>query len=311
MGMLGDFLMGGISGAATEALGAIKEQDRLSAAMAQFREQLNLQSQARLQEDEIRRTRDRDAKIAEEQRYTALAEESASRRSGLLAQQARSRVADVPDAEGQKRLEDAISQAESSGAYKQDVTPLDMARARGDYKSEADMIQRSEQNATHATERMQDQAWKEKDYELREKQLGVSLANAREAALERQENRENKKAVKELFDVLTHYVDAGQTGGSPEKYDAQIKRTIVELRKYGVDVSDMLYGKANKTGEVETEKTTPDGVSKIKTDTYSREGGVLPNQKPGPGGKPLDIQPGINGEYKTKDGKTFWVPYKQ
>jgi hypothetical protein len=145
-------------------------------------------------------------------------------------------------------------------------------------------------------------------HKLQREQLQASLRASRDAAADRQEKREDKKAVRDLYDQLGHYVESAKD--DPAKYDAQIKRTLVELKKYGEDATKFVYGELKDTGnKVETKSMDAEGNEIKNVQAVKQNVGGLINTKPS-GGKPFNIQPGVNGEYVMKDGKRFFVPYK-
>lgn len=110
---------------------------------------------------------------------------------------------------------------------------------------------------------------------IQSKQLSASLAASRDAALDRTERREEKKEKARLYDKLIADVEAANSSDDPSAFQNQINRTLLELRRLGVDETGRIYGTPKRTGEVETTEMTPQGEIKRKTDTYGNTGAMV------------------------------------
>jgi hypothetical protein len=109
---------------------------------------------------------------------------------------------------------------------------------------------------------------------LQIKSLEATIASAGLAAMERTEKQADKKAIREGIDLLTQYVS--QESDAPGKYQKQINQQILELRKYGVDVSDMIQGKAKEVGTTSVKSMDSSGNEVTKTTKdVARSGGMI------------------------------------
>lgn len=128
---------------------------------------------------------------------------------------------------------------------------------------------------------------------IQSKQLSVSLAASRDAALDRAEKREDKKAMQTAYDKLMSDIATASSSDDPSKYMSQISQSILDIRKHGgPDLTDSVFGKVKSTGKVIDKVDMPDGSErKIERDTSARVDGMVRtngSSKPVTGGKPWE-----------------------
>jgi len=117
------------------------------------------------------------------------------------------------------------------------------------------------------------------------------------------------------YETYAHYLR--NNAQQPGKFDGQLASEASRIMSLGGDptkMTDLLMGTREKVkvAEEATDPTNPDKkVTTTRDKVTERTGGLIGQSEPSSSGKPLDMKPGINGEYVAKDGKRFWVPYKK